>query len=148
VPDPSLVPPGSIYQAVGVGGRDLRANDGLTSLGAPVVVPHYAALIASLRPDEAIRMWDWLIQHGHLAPLNNVESLMFPAGATCESGGVVWNQLKGSWNLALQTLGWGRYLAERRGQIPVLWQAAMANAFLREGYLRLAPNEPAPTPMP
>ena len=54
---------------------------------------------------------------------------MFPAGAACDSGGVVWNQLKGSWNLALQTLGWGRFLAERRGQVPVLWQATTANAF-------------------
>ena len=142
VPDPTIVPPGSIYQAFGVGGRDPRANDGSALLGAPVVVPHDAALIASLRPDEAIRMWDWLIQHGHFSPLNNVESLMFPAGAACDSGGVVWNQLKGSWNLSLQTLGWGRYLAERRGQVPVLWQATMANAFLREGYLLLAPGEP------
>ena len=145
VPDPSLVPPGSIYQAFGVGGRDLCANDGSALLGAPVVTPHYAGLIASLRPDEATRMWDWLITHGHFSPLSNVESLMFPSGAACDSGGVVWNHLKGSWNLFLQTLGWGRYLAERRGQVPVLWHAAMVNAFLREGYLRLAPNEPAPT---
>ena len=148
VPDPSLVPPGGIYQAFGVGGRDRCANDGSALLGAPVVVPHYAGLIASLRPGEATRMWDWLIEKSLITPLNNVESLMFPAGATCDSGGAVWNQLKGSWNLSLQTLGWGRYLAERRGQVPVLWQAAMANAFLREGYLLLAPNGPAPTPTP
>ena len=142
VADPAIVPPGSIYQAFGVGGRDPRASDGSTLLGAPAVVPHDAALIASLRPDEALRMWDWLITQGHFSPLNNVESLMFPAGAACDSGGVVWNQLKGSWNLSLQTLGWGRYLAERRGQVPVLWQATMANAFFREGYLLLAPGEP------
>ena len=49
-------------------------------------------------------MWDWLIQYGHFSPLNNVESLMFPAGAACDADGVVWNRLKGSWNLALQTL--------------------------------------------
>ena len=104
--------------------------------------PPSAAPIASLRPDEATRMWEWLIQYEYFSPLNNVESLMFPAGAACDSGGAVWNQLKGSWNLSLQTLGWGRYLAERRGQVPVLWQAAMANAFLREGYLLLAPGEP------
>jgi hypothetical protein len=142
VPDPSLVSPGSIYQAFGVGGRDPRANDGSALLGAPVVTPHDAALIASLRLDEAIRMWDWLIQYRHFSPLNNVESLIFPAGAACDSGGVVWNQLKGSWNLSLQTLGWGRYLSERRGQVPVLWQATMANVFVREGYLLLAPGEP------
>ena len=148
VPVPARVQAEQVYQAFGVGGRSSPVNDGSRLLGAPVVVPHYTALIASLRPDEAIRMWDWLIQYGHFSPLSNMESLMFPAGASCDSAGVVWNQLKGSWNLALQTLGWGRYLAERRGQIPVLWQAAMANAFLREGYLRLAPNKPAPTPMP
>ena len=142
VADPSLVPPGSIYQAFGVGGRDSPANDGSALLGAPVVVPHYAALIASLRPDEAIRMWDWLIQNGLFSPLNNAESVMFPAGAPCDSAGVVWNQLKGSWNLSLQTLGWGRYLAEQRGQIPVLWQATLANAFLRRGYCVLAPGGP------
>lgn len=83
-------------------------------------------------------MWDWLIQNGLLSPLNNVESLMFPANARCDSAGVVWNQLKGSWNLALQTLGWGRYLAEQSGQIPILWQATLANSFLREGYNLLA----------
>ena len=87
VPDPSRVPPGSIYQAFGVGGRDPNANDGSTLLGAPVVIPHDAALIASLRPDEATRMWDWLIQYGHFSPLNNVESLMFPVGAACDSAG-------------------------------------------------------------
>jgi hypothetical protein len=142
VPDPSLIPPASIYQAFGVGGRAPCANDGSALLGAPDVTPHYAGLIASLRPDEAIRMWEWLIQYGHLSPLNNVESLMFPASATCDSDGVVWNQLKGSWNLSLQTLGWGRYLEERQGPHPVLWKATMANALLHRGYCVLAPDEP------
>ncbi len=54
VPGPPLVPQASIYQAFGVGGRFTPANDGAPLFGAPVVVPHYAALIASLRPDEAI----------------------------------------------------------------------------------------------
>jgi hypothetical protein len=148
VPNPSQVASGSIYQAFGVGGRDPCANDGSSPPGAPVVVPHYAGLIASLRPGEATRMWDWLIEKSLITPLNNVESLMFPPGAACDCANVVRNQMKGSWNLALQTLGWGRYLAERRGQVPVLWQAAMANAFLREGYLLLAPNGPAPTSTP
>jgi hypothetical protein len=146
VPAPARVPARQVYQAFGVGGRSSPVNDGSRLLGAPVVVPHYAALIASLRPGEATRMWAWLIQYGHFSPLTNVESLMFPPSATCDSAGIVWNHLKGSWNLALQTLGWGRYLVERRGQVPVLWHAAMANAFLREGYLLLASNGPAPTP--
>jgi hypothetical protein len=142
VPDPLLVPPGSVYQAFGVRGRNPCANDGSALLGAPVVVPHYAALSASLRPAQALQMWDWLIENGHFSPLNNVESLMFKAGAGCDSESVTWNQLKGSWNLSLQTLGWGRYLAERGGQVPVLWQATMSNPFLRYGYLLLAPGDP------
>ena len=48
-----------------------------------------------------------------------------------------WNDLKGSWNLALQTLGWGRYLAEQRGQTPILWQTTITNTFLQAGYYRL-----------
>ena len=120
VPDPSLVPEGeSVYQSYGVGGRS-EPNDGKDMLGAPVVVPHYAGLIASLRPEEAIRMWAWLIKNGFVSPLNNVESLMFPAGSGCDPAAAVWNSPKScSWNLSLQTLGWGRYLAERRGQTPV-----------------------------
>jgi hypothetical protein len=142
VPVPSAVPASEIYQAFGVGGRFVPANDGYTPplLDAPVVVPHYAAMIASRRPTEAISMWTWLINDGHFSPLNNVESLMFPAGANCAATAVAWNQLKGSWNLALQTLGWGRYLAERSGKMPVLWQATLTNPFLRKGYLLLVPN--------
>ena len=143
VPDPSLVSPGSIYQVFGVGGRDPCANDGVALLEAPVAVAHYAGLAASLRPNEAGALWEWLMAGGLVSPLNNVESLMFSPSATCSAAGVTVNQLKGSWNLALQTLGWGRYLAERRGQVPVLWQATLSNAFLWEGYLWLAPSGPA-----
>jgi len=106
VPDPSQVPPEHIYQAFGIGGRFAAPNDGSALLGAPVLSPHYSALIASLRPQEAVEMWDWLLEHGHLSPLNGVESLMFPAGAPCGSDQAIWNQLKGSWNLSLQALGW------------------------------------------
>jgi hypothetical protein len=150
VADPSLAPQASIYQAFGVGGRFASPNDGTGLLGAPVVVPHYAAMIVSLRPDEAIEMWDWLINGGHFTPLTNVESLMFSADSVCDPTAMVWNQLKGSWNLSLQTLGWGRHLAERDGQVPVLWQATIANPLLRKGHLLLAPSGstsmPTPTP--
>jgi hypothetical protein len=135
VPDPSLVPQGSIYQAFGVGGRFASAKDGTALLGAPVAVPHYAAMIASLRPQEAIEMWDWLISNGYFSPLNNVESLLFPSNSGCDAAAMAWNQLEGSWNLSLQTLGWGRYVAERNGQVPTLWQAAAENPLLRNGYL-------------
>jgi len=146
VPYPSMVPKESIYQAFGVGGRFAPPNDGSALLGAPVVVPHYSAMIASLRPQEAIETWDWLINHGFFTPLNNAESLVFPASLSCDYSTMFWNQLKGSWNLSLQTLGWGRYLAERGGQVPILWQATTANPLLRRGYLLLAPNGLSPTP--
>jgi beta-glucosidase len=140
VPGQSMVPQESIYQAFGVGGRFASANDGTALLGSPVVVPHYSALIASLRPQEVIEMWNWLIDNGYFSPLNNVESLMFPTNSGCDSAALVWNPLKGSWNLSLQTLGWGRYLAERNGQIPIVWQATTTNPFLHKGYRLLVPN--------
>jgi hypothetical protein len=143
VPSPSMVAQNGIYQAYGVGGAFAQANDG-SAFGAPVVVPHYSAMVASIRPEESIVMWDWLIANGYFSPLNNVESLTFPTGINCDSKAVVWNQLKGSWNLSLQTLGWGRYLAERDGQTPVLWQAITTNSLLKKGYNLLAPNEPLP----
>jgi hypothetical protein len=140
VPEPSMVPNGDIYQAFGVGGRFASASDGTELLGAPVVVPHYSAMIAPYRPQEAIEMWDWLIDNGFLSPLNNVESLMLPVSSECDPSALVWNQLKGSWNLSLQTLGWGRYLAERNGQVPVLWQATTETPLLRKGYSLLMPD--------
>jgi hypothetical protein len=136
VPIPSHVTKTQIYQPFGTGGRFSSALDGssLPGLYAPVVVPHYAAMIASLRPTEATSMWVQLIDPGPLSPLNNVESLMFPAGSSCDVSEAQWNQLKGTWNLVLQTLGWGRYWAEREGQVPILWQTVTSNTFLSEGY--------------
>jgi hypothetical protein len=148
VPDPSLVSQANIYQTFGVGGRFAPANDGSTLLDAPVVVPHYAAMISSLRPEEAIEMWDWLIDNGPFTPLTNVESSMFPTSSDCDSVAMVWNQLKGSWNLSLQTLGWGRYLAELNDQVPILWQAATMSPFLQRGYEILVPGGTTPTDTP
>jgi hypothetical protein len=51
-------------------------------------------------------------------------------------------------DLSLQTLGWGRYLAERHGQVPILWQAITNNPLLRKGYLLLVPGGLSPTPTP
>ncbi len=140
VPIPSVVSETQIYQPFGVGGRFSPPNDGSSLLGQPVVIPHYSAMIASLEPTEAISMWTWLINEGPFSPLNNVESLMFPVGSTCNADEAQWNSLKGSWNLALQTLGWGRYLAQREGKVPILWKATFTNTSLREGYLLLVPN--------
>ncbi len=141
IPAPSPNPPGSIYQAFGVGGRFAAANDGLALTGAPVVTPHYAGLATSLQPEEAIQMWDWLIKYGYFSPLNNPESLSFPADSACNPADSQRNHLKGSWNLSLQALGWGRYLAQRAGETPVLWRAATENAFLRKGYRLLSLGE-------
>ncbi|MFZ1466039.1 MAG: hypothetical protein WAV60_18490 [Anaerolineae bacterium] len=138
--------PDGTYLTLGVGGKDRPPETGAETLGAPAITPHYAGLIASLRPAEATEiMWNWLIANGLSTPLNNVESLMFPPGAPCDSSGVVWSHGKLSWNLALQTLGWGRYLAQRQEQVPVLWQATLKNSMLQEGYRLLAPNGPAST---
>lgn len=129
--------PDGTYLTLGVGGSDRPPETGAGTLGAPAITPHYAGLIASLRPDEAIALWQWLLDNGLFTPLNNVESLLFPPGAPCDRSGAVWNSGKLSWNLALQTLGWGRYLAERQGQTPMLWQAATENPLLWGGYCLL-----------
>jgi hypothetical protein len=148
VPSPWQVPQTDIYQAFGVGGRFTSTNDGSALLGVPVVAPHYSAMVASLRPQETSKMWKWLVDGGYFTPLTNVESLAFPANSRCDNSTVLWNQLKGSWNLSLQTLGWGRYLAQRRSQVPILWQATTVNPFLRKGYLILVPDGLSPTPNP
>lgn len=64
---------------------------------------------------------------------------MFPDDTNCDPATVLWNHQKGSWNLSLQTLGWGRYLAERRGQVPILWQATLTNPLIHKGYQLLVP---------
>ncbi|MFN8595644.1 MAG: hypothetical protein U0559_05630 [Anaerolineae bacterium] len=145
VPVPSSVPPSNIYQAFGVGGRFAAANDGTNPSGEAVITPHYAALAASLRPQEAVQLWSWLIAQGYFSPLTNVESLSLDPNCAVER--IQWNSLKGSWNMALQTLGWGRYLTERNGQTPAWWLATKLNALLRRGYRLLVPDRAAmPTP--
>ncbi len=152
VPVPSSASTTGIYQAYGLGGRFAAPNDGTSQSDSAVVVPHYAALVASLFPQDATRLWDWLIAQGYFTPLTNVESIALDP--VCVASRLHWNSLKGSWNMALQTLGWGRYLASRAGQIPLVWQATTTNAFFRRGYQllvsnRLAPSTPSsPIPAP
>jgi hypothetical protein len=134
VPDLSAVPLTQTYQAFGVGG-EIPANDGTDLLGHAVIVPHYAGLVASLRPTQAITLWNWIEAEGLFTSLNDVESLMFVDEPACEQ--VVWNALKGSWNLSLQTVGWGRLLA---GDDNPLHQALWANGVLRRGYLCMMPR--------
>jgi hypothetical protein len=131
-----LTPTNQVYQAFGIGGESpsggiIPPNDGtnLDWLGHAVIVPHYAALIASLRLTQVFIFWEWLETRELFTPLNNVESLMFIDEPTCEQ--IIWNALKGSWNLSLQTLGWGRLLA---GSDNLLYQSVQANDMLRNGY--------------
>ena len=147
IPDAAMAANGDVYQAFGTGGLFTGPNDG-TGFGTAVIVPHYSAMIASLHPQEAAQMWEWLIRHGYFSPLNNVESFTFPTRLNCNPEAAAWNSLKGSWNLSLQTLGWGRYLAERNGQEPILWQATANNPFLNSGYLLMTGEETAETTMP
>ena len=108
----------------------------VVSLGHAVIVPHYTGIIASLRPTQAITMWNWLEGEGLFTPLNNAESFMFTDeltstdGPTCTQ--IVWNSRKGSWEIALQTLGWGRYLT---GNNNAIYQGVMANDMLQQGYM-------------
>jgi uncharacterized repeat protein (TIGR01451 family) len=139
IPDPSAVtyPHTQTYQTFGVGGT-ISATDGITLLGHAVIVPHYAAMIASLHPDEASAFWGWIETKTLFTPLNDVESFMFDDDKptpTCQQ--VVWNDLKGSWNLSLQTLGWGRLLA---GSDNPLYQGMRANDMLKRGYLSMRPS--------
>ena len=50
---------------------------------------------------------------------------------------IAWNALKGSWNLSLQTLGWGRLLV---GNDHPLYQAIWTNEVLRRGYMVMLPK--------
>jgi hypothetical protein len=133
VPTPWTVPPSAIYQAFGTGGR-IPANDGTALLGEPVVIPHASAMLAAMKPREARRVWRWLLEETELmTPLNNVESLT--AGPVASCAPLKFNSLRGSLNLGLQTLGWGRYLT---GEANPLYAAAATNPFLKEAYRRLS----------
>jgi hypothetical protein len=127
-PDLSAVPNTQLYQAFGVGG-EIAPNDGTGILGHAVVIPHYAGLASPLYSDESAVLWSWLEERNLFTPLNNVESLMFVDEPICEQ--VVWNSMKGSWNLSLQTLGLGNFLA---GGSHPLYEAMWRNDLLNEGY--------------
>jgi hypothetical protein len=131
VPDLSALSPADkrTYREFGVCGEH-SCMDGTDSWGHAVIVPHYAGVIASLRPTRAISLWNWIETKGLFTPLNNPESLMFVDEPAC--GQIVWNARKGSWELGLQTLGWGRLLV---GDNHPLYQAMWSNNVLRQGYL-------------
>jgi hypothetical protein len=89
-------------------------------------------MLASISPTQSSTLWDWLESEELFTPLNDVESLMMRDEPTCTQ--ITWNALKGSWNLSLQTLGWGRLLA---GSDHPLYQAAWTNDRLRQGYVAM-----------
>jgi hypothetical protein len=89
-------------------------------------------MIAALRPNQATTVWDWLLGRQLVTPLNNVESLALSGAPACQQ--LIWNSLKGSWNLGLQTLGWGRLLV---GPSNPLYDAMRNNALLSRGYATL-----------
>lgn len=49
---------------------------------------------------------------------------------------IVWNALKGSWNLGLQTLGWGNHLLQDNNP---LYEAMQTNPTLYAGYQVMLP---------
>ena len=132
VPALNLVDPKQIYQPFGVGGL-IAPNDGSELLGHPVITPHYAGMISSLEPEVAVRLWEWMESRGIFTPLNNVESFTVIDEDMCRQ--VVWNGLKGSWNLSLQTMGWGKLLA---GENNPLHDAVVSNELLNRGHFVLS----------
>lgn len=141
VPHPADAPD-DVYQAFGVGGV-APPNDGSALLGHAVVTPHYAGLAAGLRVRESKRLWRWLVKRGLFTPLNAVESLMFEDEPACQE--VVWNDLRGSWNLALQSLGSNR--ARLKEKYPP-HRAALANPLLSAAYAVMTEPSVAPLATP
>lgn len=128
VPDPSIVPTDTIYIPFGVGGI-APPNDGTSTMGHAVITPHYIGMAAPLVPDKSLTAWAWLEDAHLFSPLSNVESFMFIDEPTCTQ--FEWNSLRGSWNLGLQTLGWGSYLTGRSNP---LYRAMWQNEMLRQAY--------------
>ncbi len=125
VPEAWTVGEAQVYGAWGLGGHNHTVNDGSDVVGAPIVAPHYAAMVASEEPAAAACMFTDLIERGLLSPLNNAESV-----------GPGWSSLKGSWNLSLQALGAAR-ARSCDGYLP--YQALRRNAFLDGGFRAVFP---------
>lgn len=101
-------------------------------------------MVSKEHPEAAERLFEFLASQNMFSPLNNVEAIGI-AGTDVESIGIAagageikWRSLKGSWNLALQTLGAGRSLPAP-DDAPRL--ALAANAFLNNSYRALISNE-------
>jgi hypothetical protein len=143
-PDLSIFPPTTtiFYLDFGVGGKGLYydgtgpLSDGngpstKITLGHAVVVPHYAGMIAALRPTQALNEWNWLVSEKLESPLNTAESLMCTGNDDFPCSNIVWNARKGAWELGLATLGWARDLV---GADNPLYQAFQDDSLLMRGY--------------
>ena len=125
-------PEGNPYVAYGVGGKYTGPEDG----NGEVIVLHYSAMIADIRPTEAKHVWDILRDRNAeflqdrviISPLNNLESMRVDKN----TGKCIINHLKGSWNLALQAEGWALTNSDVRNDIKA---AIKNNAFLKKGYI-------------
>ena len=128
------------YVAYGVGGESdpgapvsaiIPAEDG----NHEVILLHYSGMIADIRPAQAKKMWETLVNKNAaflsgritVSPLNNLESLR----VNKTNGSLVIKQMNGSWNLALQAEGWA--LADPTIK-SILFSAVQNNAFLKKGY--------------
>ncbi len=120
------------YHAFGAGGVT-PADDGSGLLGAPIIAPHYQAMIADRYPNQATAQDDYLAALGIRSPGNVVESVFLRE----QNGRVVpeWNALRSSLNLAFTVLGTGKALLGE-AKYPA-YQAAAANRFVRDGLARL-----------
>lgn len=143
-PDLSIFPANTtiFYLDFGVGGKspaydgtgplsDGNGPSSTISLGHAVIVPHYAGMIAALRPDEALNEWYWLVSEKLETPLNTAESLMCTGEGDSPCSQIVWNARKGGWELGLATLGWARDL---EGDDNPLFQGFQDNSLLMRGY--------------
>lgn len=123
------------YQPYGVGGLFIPPLDG----DHDVIVLHYSAMIADIRPMASTSLWQKLRDRAAvfqqndriiISPLNNMESLKVnPLDAT-----TVVNYLKGSWNLALQAEGWALANPTLKTELKA---AVCSNSLLKRGYKTL-----------
>ena len=135
--------PQTNYIAYGVGGKYHGPEDG----NGEVIVLHYSAMISDIRIENVSHVWEilrggieprpeFLKKKIILSPLNNMESM----SVNKETGEIIVNHLKGSWNLALQAEGWAMNNPDIKNE---LLDAIKNNDFLRRGYelLKLSPTQ-------
>lgn len=136
----SDIPETGAYKVYGTGGRHVGLEDG----DGEVVVLHYSGMVADIKPVEAKRMWEVLRDRKYpngsdvpflnrkviISPLNNMESMRVDKN----TGEVIVNYLKGSWNLSLQAEGWAQTDPMIRNDLN---NAVQNNVFLKRGFDKL-----------